>query len=1083
MLDPSENATVATARTEPARLGEIEQQLAGTEISDRARQALVAEQIRLRRNAEERAKQQRLRELLRGGAVADVVGAMRGAGGGAATELARRREDIELLFSAEAGRQELGRALGEHTGATFAQEGFDGLCSLVELALSQMTQATSPVFDAFLVCAHPPPASAQGRAHGAIVYHLDFPRQPEGEPVPLDPGSGKPRSGKPPSGVEHFCFPVDPAVGTPPSNYTIVRTLDDGTRQYGFCRSVTLDGVGEGEEEPTTEVLCLLSRYPWFSMFEAVMLPVAEARVKGGYAAVEQLLDAIFDYAAESFPMPGERFKIERPEQEGESLFLTRPNDELSPLIDVDYCDLFRSMGVEGVAAILRSLLAEGHCVFVSADFRRLGMVVQAAASMLYPFKWQHIFVPILPHSWIDYITAPMPFVCGIHASMLDEVLQQPIEDSMVFAKLDTGELLTVGEMPGSLPNAGGGKLEKAFHKLLADLKKSKIDVKDFNTGVREACVEFMLDMFGGYRTCVGALDEGNFEFDFDRFVGAAPDDNTADFIRTMQDTQMFDIWCRERCALAAEGYPQIGLFESQVAGRADSSATGSRRAKKDVTTARMLVDVSGQLTMSGGAGESVLERIRQHELWKNGSLWESIFEDGLDEALVTQLQTLRQQSQSVAGSPSGKKGGSDMDEVRQRLEGEFCAHMLGFAETMMRFGLPLDLVMRFADAAADRHGVRSAGNVKDRIMSDVSPRFAHLRPATKTGWMDVETKKRWDRRWFAIRGTSLCLHESDTSTQPSSVFPCGACEIVEPKSKRKGHDYVFRLNVAEYAVGSTASQSGTASKSSALKFIVSVATGAERVAWYKAFDDAGAVIPELAKAALRSVAMSGWLDVETAVKAKKRWDRRWFAIRGTSLCLHESDTSTQPSSVFPCGACEIVEPKNIRKGHHYVFRVNVADYAVGGDSKAGSSSKSSALKFIVSTATGDVRLQWYKAFDAAGAVVPALVHVAAQAEARAAETAAEETTRFAAHQNDQEANEANAATAKAELARNSAKKRSAEEAAQQRVEEPAVAMALLAEQVRCPITISPPVYKFHAMVVVRVFVSTIEVHVVIVYG
>ena len=56
-------------------------------------------------------------------------------------------------------------------------------------------------------------------------------------------------------------------------------------------------------------------------------------------------------------------------------------------------------------------------------------------------------------------------------------------------------------------------------------------------------------------------------------------------------------------------------------------------------------------------------------------------------------------------------------------------------------------------------------------------------------------------------------------------------------------------------------------------------------------------------------------------------------------------------------------------------------------------------------------------------------------------------------------------------------------DAEQQRVEEPAVAMALLAEQVRCPITISPPVYKFHAMVVVRVFVSTIEVHVVIVYG
>ena len=33
-----------------------------------------------------------------------------------------------------------------------------------------------------------------------------------------------------------------------------------------------------------------------------------------------------------------------------------------------------------------------------------------------------------------------MPFVCGVHDSMLEEVLNQPIEDSMLFMKLDTGE-------------------------------------------------------------------------------------------------------------------------------------------------------------------------------------------------------------------------------------------------------------------------------------------------------------------------------------------------------------------------------------------------------------------------------------------------------------------------------------------------------------------------------------------------------------------------------------------------------------------------------------------------------------------
>ena len=80
----------------------------------------------------------------------------------------------------------------------------------------------------------------------------------------------------------------------------------------------------------------------------------------------------------------------------------------------------------------------------------------------------------------------------------------------------------------------------------------------------------------------------------------------------------------------------------------------------------------------------------------------------------------------------------------------------------MMEFGVPLDLVMKFTDKAAKNHQLDTGtyGELKDTIINDVCPKFVYLQEATKSGWLELETKKKWERKWYAIRGTSLCVHE-----------------------------------------------------------------------------------------------------------------------------------------------------------------------------------------------------------------------------------------------------------------------------------------------------------------------------------
>eukprot|EP01050_Picozoa_sp_SAG11_P002458 SAG11_NODE_125_length_15744_cov_50.316075_1_plen_2970_part_10 len=789
-MQKKEIETQGIVDAEKARLAAIDVEMGEEGLKDRKRQALLAERIKLVKNEEERQQERKFRDLLRNDTMTTVLDGLRDTSKASAVFEAQQ-SNMQLMFAKEEGRGELAHVLGRMEGVqVFPTAGFQLLSQIIEQVLNQMVGTATPLFDDFIVCASPALPSARPGTLASLTQHTRFPHG-------ITDKKGRPRER--PDGCEHFCYPVDPKIAVPPPLYTVVRTLDDGARQYGFCKPMG------------SEVICLLSRHPWFELFETVMGPVGDAYSEGGFEGAVKVLDVLFDYASNAFPMPGERFKVAIDGYD--SLYLTRPDDEAVPLVDADCSELFMCIGVDGVLTVFKSMLSEGHCVFVSNDFRRLGICAQAAASLLYPFTWQQIFVPILPRSWIDYITAPMPFICGVHDSMFDEVLEQPIEDAMVFAQLDKGEMMRAGDEQGCMPLVATAKLEKAWTKLLGDLKKQKIEPKKFNHAVREATIDFMISAVGNYREFMKPLGDGEFDLNFAEMVKGATDESDADFIRQLEGAQMFDIWCRERMALAKEGYPRKGLFESKVSDMSPADGAGQATARQDVTTTRMLVNSSRNIRADDAeTGKTLMENIRSHELWKKSTVWFDVFEDELDE-----------------GSPLS-------DQV------------LSVSQTMLEFGVPMDLVMKFMNKAADRHQLGAAvrGKVKDTIMNDLCPRFVYLQDATKSGWLEVEGKKKWERKWYVIRGTSLCVYDNDQQNEPTSVLPCGACEVLEPKSKRKGHDYVFRINVAEYAVGSKAS--GSASKNAALKFIVDAGSAADRVLWYKAFDNAGATIPEAAK-------------------------------------------------------------------------------------------------------------------------------------------------------------------------------------------------------------------------------------------
>lgn len=62
----------------------------------------------------------------------------------------------------------------------------------------------------------------------------------------------------------------------------------------------------------------------------------------------------------------------------------------------------------------------------------------QAASALIYPFAWHHIYLPLLPMTLKDYLTAPMPFLVGLPAQMLPSLKQMAIDEATI-VDLDLG--------------------------------------------------------------------------------------------------------------------------------------------------------------------------------------------------------------------------------------------------------------------------------------------------------------------------------------------------------------------------------------------------------------------------------------------------------------------------------------------------------------------------------------------------------------------------------------------------------------------------------------------------------------------
>ncbi|XP_076249872.1 DENN domain containing pinstripe isoform X2 [Calliopsis andreniformis] len=152
-------------------------------------------------------------------------------------------------------------------------------------------------------------------------------------------------------------------------------------------------------------------------------------------------------------PLPGKSLKFfvpnDEPAKSPLELVIHQPTSSQElPMLDYPLKDMFTWLGADCVIQLFTCVLLENQVLLRSSDFHKLMVVSECITALLFPFSWQHVYVPILPASLHHFLDAPVPFIMGLHAQNEGGVLKIASEANLCYVDIDKQSSQFPEELP-----------------------------------------------------------------------------------------------------------------------------------------------------------------------------------------------------------------------------------------------------------------------------------------------------------------------------------------------------------------------------------------------------------------------------------------------------------------------------------------------------------------------------------------------------------------------------------------------------------------------------------------------------------
>lgn len=244
--------------------------------------------------------------------------------------------------------------------------------------------------------------------------------------------------------INEFCFPDSstfPKVKISNKNkkFTFVVTSIDGIKRFGYCkRHLTGEINLANKGRRFAMCYCILSLSPNHAIFDGI-LEATEGLSK------DSLTVMLYKLQRAKLPSPGGKLEITIPalDQPEKTFRFNRPLDDQTLSGFASYDVLLNHLDPLSIVSIVIAMLCERRIIFVSSKLSTLSSCVQASVALLYPFVWQHVFIPVLPVRMITFVCAPVPFVVGLLSLHLDNLAEQADGmEEVIMVDLDHGNVV-----------------------------------------------------------------------------------------------------------------------------------------------------------------------------------------------------------------------------------------------------------------------------------------------------------------------------------------------------------------------------------------------------------------------------------------------------------------------------------------------------------------------------------------------------------------------------------------------------------------------------------------------------------------
>ncbi|KAK7504503.1 hypothetical protein BaRGS_00004369 [Batillaria attramentaria] len=349
--------------------------------------------------------------------------------------------------------------------------------------------------------------------------------------------------------IAKFAFPCKSNTSQV-DQFTFVLTDLESNYRFGYCRH------GTGAQT----CLCIVSCLPWFEVFYKMLNFLAEIINRTDNNDLMPFLKAAYGYQV---PTPEEPVTIVA----GQDMFnFTAPDPTLLPSIPAsrNLTEYYNAVDTNNMMRVFASMLHERRIIVTSKKLSRITACIHASEALLYPMHWQHLFIPVLPAHLLDYVSAPMPYLIGIHTSLMERVQSNRMElGDAVIVDADKNEVHTEHEDLEALP-------EDVTEKV----KNSMMESGD---AISKAFLQALVRLIGGYRDALKFRPDAPITFDRDSFVQSRSSQSMQAFLENMLHLQIFQQFINGRLELLNSGEGFHDLFEIESIKYADRLGTQSK--------------------------------------------------------------------------------------------------------------------------------------------------------------------------------------------------------------------------------------------------------------------------------------------------------------------------------------------------------------------------------------------------------------------------------------------------------------------------------------------------------------------------